>query len=66
MTGAFDGSHDKIYQAHSVLRSGIKAAHLPVVEPCPGAGYGMPCLPQADLQESVPTCQVEPQVISIL
>ena len=60
MTGSLDGSHDVIKKAHAVLRSGIKAAHLPVIESCPRAGYGMPCLPQADLQEGVPTCPVKP------
>ena len=66
MTSSFDGSHDEVHQAHAILRSGIKAAHLPVVEACPGAGYGMPCFPQADLQESVPTCPVGPGAISVL
>ena len=64
MAGSLDGSHDVIHKAHAVLGSGIKAAHLPVVEPCPRASYGMPCLPQADLQEGVSTWPGKPWSIS--
>ena len=53
---AFDGAHDVVHKAHAVLRAGVKAAHLPVVEACPRAGYGMPCLPKTYLQECVPSC----------
>ena len=57
MASALNGSHDVIHQAHAVLGPSIKGAHLPVVEACPRAGDGMPCLPQTDLQECVPTCK---------
>ena len=56
MAGSLDGAHDVVDQTHAVLRPGIKAAHLPVIEACPGAGHSMPCLPQTDLQEGIPTC----------
>jgi len=57
VAGTLNGSHDVVNKSHAVLGASIEGAHLPVVEACPGAGDGMPCLPQTDLQESVPTCK---------
>ena len=54
MACALNAAHDVVHQAHAILGAGVEGSHLPVKEARPRAGDGMPCLPQADLQEGVP------------